>query len=118
MIKTNNSTNIIEVQKEDVVILRITGKLNAPLSQELEKKVFEHINESRINILLNLHDVKYINSAGLRTLLSVKKQLSALGGKFKVCELSNEVMEIMKICGFDHVLDISSKEDEALSQYK
>lgn len=112
-----NLTEISETQKGEVVILRVKGKLESNLSSILEKKVFEFINAGNNKLLLDLEHVSYINSAGLRMLLSVKKQVKRISGKFIVCYLRPEVMEIMKICGFDHVLDIASSEEEALRKF-
>lgn len=112
-----NVIEISETQKGDVVILRIKGKLDSILSTTLEKKIFQHINVGQSKLLLNLAEVSYINSAGLRMLLSVKKKVKGLAGKFIVCSLRLEVMEIMKICGFDQVLEISNTEEDALRQF-
>ena len=117
MEKTENIPEIEEIIKNNVVIFRIKGKLNAPLSVAIEKTTVEHLNSKHNNFLLNLTDTSYINSAGLRMLLSVKKQIKAQDGKFAVCGLNTELLEIMKICGFDHVLEIAKNEEEALRQF-
>lgn len=110
--------NIIEEQKGDVTILRIKGKLDSMISSDLEKRAIEFVNAGQNKLLLDLSNVSYINSAGLRMLLSIKKQVKTLSGKFIVCALSSEVMEILKICGFDHVLEISKNEEDALARFK
>lgn len=113
-----DTVDITEAQSGDVVILRVKGKLDSALSTALECKAFQFINAGQSKLLLDLKDISYINSAGLRMLLSVKKHMRATnGGKFIVCCLRTEVLEIMKICGFDHVLEISKTEDEALRQF-
>lgn len=114
-------TQIIGITEEkngDVVVLRVKGKLDSVLSPNLEKKAVQFINEGHYKLLLDLEEVSYINSAGLRTLLSIKKQMKSIPGKLVVCSLRSEILEIMKICGFDHVLDISKTEEEALRQFE
>lgn len=106
--------NINELQRGDVTILQVKGKLDAILSPCIEKKAVEYINKGSSKLLLDLQDVSYISSAGLRMLLSIKKQMKSVPGKLIVCSLSSEVLEIMKICGFDHVLEISKSQEEAL----
>ncbi len=117
MEKTENSLGITEVTKGDVVIIRIKGKLDANLSMTIEKKAIDYTNQGLTKILFNLSDTSYINSAGLRMLLSIKKQVKTSGGKFIVCGLNSEVTEIMKICGFDHVLEITKSEEDAVRQF-
>ena len=111
------ANNISETQKGDVIILRVKGKLDATLSPNIEKKAVDLISKEHTKLLLDLTDVSYVNSAGLRMLLSIKKQTKAAHGKFILCALKNEVMEIIKICGFDHVLEIAKTEEEALRQF-
>lgn len=109
--------NLINVQKGDVTVLLLKGKLDSVLSPAVEKKAIELINAGQVKLLLDLKEVSYINSAGLRSLLSIKKQLKAVKGKLMVCGLRTEVLEIMKICGFDHVLEFAKDQEEALSQF-
>jgi anti-anti-sigma factor len=70
-----------------------------------------------MKLVLDLSEISYVNSAGLRMLLSLKKQMKSAGGKFIVCSLRPEVMEIMKICGFDHVLEFAKDDEDALRQF-
>lgn len=109
--------SISESTRGDVIILRVQGKLDAALSPTLEKKAFQFINTGHNKLLLDLSGVSSINSAGFRMLLSIKKQVRAIPGKFVLCALRSEVLEMMKICGFDHVLDISRDEEEAIRQF-
>lgn len=109
--------SISEDLKGDVVVLRVKGKLDANLSASLEKIAVEYISSGQYKILLDLIAVSYINSSGLRTLISLKKQVRSFSGKLIIFGLNNGVLEVMKICGFDHVLDISKTEDEALKQF-
>lgn len=106
-----------ELQKGDVTILKIQGKLDSILSPEIEKKVCESLHSGHIKVLLDLREVTYVNSAGFRMLLSIKKQVKTLSGTLIVCNLQNELLEMMKICGLDHVLDIAPTEEEALRRF-
>lgn len=108
---------ITEIKKGNVIILKIKGKLDSELSPLIEKKACILMSPDQNKFLIDLSDVSYVNSAGLRMLLSVKKQLKGLKGKFVVCGLKNEVMEIIKICGFDHVLEIYDDEENSLKQF-
>lgn len=112
-----NHTGITADLKGGVTILRVRGKLDSKLSAAIEQKSSEMMHEGQNKLLLDMSEVSHVNSAGLRMLLSVKKQMKALPGKFIVCALRNEVLEVMKICGFDHVIEISKNEEEALRHF-
>jgi len=110
----NELINVVENQKGDITVLKIKGKLDSLLAPSLEKKIFTYLNEGHTKLILDFSDITYINSAGLRMLLSIKKQIRSFQGALIVCSLRSEVLEMLKICGFDHVLEIAANEEEAL----
>lgn len=109
--------NITEEPKGDILILRISGRLDAVSSSGAEKKVFDHINDGHIKLLVDLSGVDYLSSAGLRMLLSTSKKLKALSGKLVIYSVSMNVMDVLKMSGFDHVLDIAANQDEGIRKF-
>src|SRR5262245_5092357 len=103
-------THVKEDQKGDVLILRISGRLDALSSPTAEKKVFEAINNGQYKLLLDLASVTYLSSAGMRMLLSTTKKLRTLSGKVALCGMTQNVMDVLKMSGFDHVLELFKTE--------
>src|ERR1700686_4569966 len=97
-------------KKGDILIIRIKGRLDAISSPLAEKKVFESINNGQNKLLLDFTGVSYLSSAGMRMLLSTTKKLKTLAGKLVVCAITANVMDVLKMSGFDHVLEISKTE--------
>jgi anti-anti-sigma factor len=106
-----------EEKKGDVLVLHIKGRLDAVSSPTAEKKVFECINNGQSKLLLDFSGVSYLSSAGMRMLLSTTKKLKTLSGKLVVCSITSNVMDVLKMSGFDHVLDLAKTEDEALRRF-
>lgn len=50
-------------------------------------------------------------------LLSTIKKLKGLSGKLVVCSVTNNVMDVLKMSGFDHVLELSKNEEDALKKF-
>lgn len=114
------SEGVIEIKEEkkgDVLVIRIKGRLDAITSPSTEKTLFERVNGGHHKILLDFGGVSYLSSAGMRMLLSTTKKLKSLSGKLMVCNINMDVMDILKISGFEHVLEISKTEDEALRKF-
>lgn len=107
-------TNLVVEQKGNVFILRIRGRLDAICSPLTEKRVFEAINEGQYNLLLDMSGVSYLSSAGMRMLLSVTKRLRAMSGKLAICSVTSNVVDVLKMSGFDHALHVFKTEEEAL----
>lgn len=110
--------DIQEDQNGKVTIFRMRGRLDAISSPGAEKRVLENINNGDHYILLDFKDVDYLSSAGMRMLLSTTKRLKALSGKLVICSVNINVMDVLKMSGFDHVLDLAQDEDEALRKFE
>jgi anti-anti-sigma factor len=111
---------IIELKEEkkgDILILRFKGRLDAISSPSAEKKVFESINNGLTKLLIDFSGVTYLSSAGMRMLLSTSKKLKTLSGKLILSSISYNVMDVLKMSGFDHVLEIAATEKEGLSKF-
>lgn len=109
--------SIKEEVKGDILILRMSGRLDAVSSPTVERKVFDYINNGRYKLLLDFSGIDYLSSAGMRMLLSVTKKLKALSGKLVLFSVTLNVMDILKISGFDHVLEIVQVEEDGLHRF-
>jgi anti-anti-sigma factor len=109
--------NITEEAKGDVLILRMNGRLDAVSSPNAERKVFDYINNGQHKLVLDFAGIDYLSSAGMRMLLSVTKKLKTLSGKLVLCSVTANVMDVLKMSGFDHVLELSKTEEDALRKF-
>lgn len=100
-------------EKKGKSIIRLEGRMDAANSPKLEAKLGELIKGGRTVFVLDFAKVDYLSSAGMRLLLAMTKQLSDTG-KFNLCSISEDVMEIIKMAGFERILSIYRTEQEAL----
>ncbi|NGX31267.1 MAG: putative anti-sigma factor antagonist BtrV [Chlamydiae bacterium] len=105
--------HIEEEKKKDYVIIKVSGRLDAINSPRFEKKMKEKLDEEKRKILLDFLDVEYLSSSGMRVLLSFTKKLDALGGKLVVFNVDEDVLEVLKMAGFDRVIKIVSSQQKA-----
>lgn len=96
-------------------VLRLDGRLDAATSPILERKIDSLIEKKRFFIFLDFLHVDYLSSAGMRLLLSATKKVKAKKGSLVLFSLSDEVMEIIKLAGFEKILTIFETEQEALN---
>ena len=109
-----NQVELTEDQRGSILILKINGRLDAITSPPAEKKILETINRGERNILLNFEGVDYLSSAGMRTLLVINKKLATLNGKLIISSITPYVMDVLKMSGFDHVLQLVKDDEEGL----
>ena len=113
----NGLVSIKEEAKGDILVLRISGRLDAVSSPTAERKVFDYINKGQQKLLIDFSGVDYLSSAGMRMLLSVSKKLKTLAGKLVLCSVTLNVMDVLKMSGFDHVLEIAMTEEDGLRKF-
>lgn len=118
MTNVEGLVDVKQESKDDILILKMTGRLDAISSPSTERKVFDFINNGNPKLLLNFSGIDYLSSAGMRMLLSITKKLKTTSGKLVVCCVTPNVMDVLKMSGFDHVLDIAKTESDALSRFK
>lgn len=109
--------SIKQETKGDILVLRIGGRLDAISSPPAERQVFDYINNGQHKLLVDLSGAEYLSSAGMRMLLSVTKKLKSLSGKLVLFAVTNNVMDVLKMSGFDHVLEIVKTEEDGLRKF-
>ncbi len=87
--------------------------MDALSTSHLEKKLLPLLENGQ-KILLDFSKVDYLNSAGMRLLLSLTKKLKVKGGAIVFFGMNGEVSEIIKVAGFEKVLPIYPSEGAAL----
>lgn len=111
---------LAELKREirgEILILHMQGRLDAISTPEIEKKVFDDINKGHVKLIFDFSGVDYISSAGMRMLLSTTKKLKGLDGHLVLCSISTNVMDVFKMSGFDHVLDLAEDKELALQRF-
>lgn len=123
MVKDNMSdqvegvVGVREEKKGDVLILRFLGRLDAVSTPEAEKRVMQLIEGGSHKVLMDFAGIDYISSAGMRMLLAVTKKLKVHSGRLVLCSITMNVMDVFKMSGFDHVLELTPNEGDALSKF-
>ena len=106
---------ITEASAGNATILRLSGRLDASNSMALEAAVLPAIGGAGQRLLLDMTDVQYISSAGLRVMLMAAKQARATGGGFAVFGMNNAVRTMFETPGFLRIIAAFASEDEALA---
>ncbi len=107
-----------EQKKGSVVVLTLTGRLDATTSGKLEETLLGLIERGETKLALNFHRVDYISSAGLRVLLVAAKRLKPVNGKVVLHSVNPQVREVFEIAGFTSIFPIYEAEDGAVRSFQ
>jgi anti-sigma B factor antagonist len=101
---------IFEEREGDRLILFLKGKLDTTTAPELTQK-FEQIKNSTADLILDLSELKYISSAGLRVFITMMKWMKTENGKFSICHISSYVRDVFNTVG---LLDMIIQEEKSV----
>jgi len=112
----------MEIQErvlENAVVVDLNGKLTIGEGDALlREKIDSLIQQGHTNLLLNLGEVPYVDSAGLgeivRTFTTVKHQ----GGTLKLINLTKRIKDLLTITKLLTVFDTYDSEAEAVGSFK
>ena len=95
----------ISTEKENSKLtVTVSGRIDTVTAPELEEFALEHM-EGITEMALDLADVEYVSSAGLRALLQIHKDMSKQG-KLKLLNINTAVKEIFGMIGFLRIFTI------------
>ena len=95
----------IEIKKnQEETIIEIVGRLDTITAPVLDKTINQDIGDTK-HLVLDVKNMEYISSAGLRVLLAAQKKMQKIGS-MKVVGVCEEVMEVFEMTGFADILVI------------
>jgi len=107
--------DIHEDRENDFIVLGLAGRLDAINSKTFEEKVLGVIDGGETRLVIDLSQVDYGSSAGLRVFLMGFKRLTANGGRIVLCSLQEPVKQVFDIVGFYSMFPIVNSRAEALN---
>lgn len=88
------------------VIITLKGRLDTMTAPQLDDEAKRIDFDEVETVTLNLKDLEYISSSGLRVILALYKNLKSKGGNLKIVNVSNTIMELFSMTGMSDYLDI------------
>ena len=74
------------------------------------------MNQREINFIINLGELDYISSAGLRSVLVTAKKLKVKNGLIFLAALTDVVRDVFEISGFSSIIPIYESIESALAE--
>jgi len=103
--------------KPEITILMPHGRLDAAGVRPFEAELSEHLAAGRLHLLVDMSQVSYVSSVGLRMFLTAMRKARRQGGALKLCNLNERVLQVFKLAGFDRVLSLLATREEAENSF-
>lgn len=96
------------VTDSSIRVLHIKGNVDSQAAQALESTLWDLINVGIYKILVDLQDVDYVSSGGLRTFLAAYKEVHKHeGGDLRLYGANDYVHKIFDLAGFTEFLTLA-----------
>nr|WP_320048257.1 STAS domain-containing protein [uncultured Desulfuromonas sp.] len=110
--------NVAIEEHDHVITLTLKEeRLDAHNSSELKAQLLTLFEEGKVNIVIDLSPVRFIDSSGLGALVSGFKNASSREGGLKLCGLQSQVKSMFELTRLHRVFEIFPGTDEALASF-
>jgi len=96
--------NIEKKENAPELTVALAGRLDTTTAPELEKELKASL-DGVTALTIDMAELEYISSAGLRVLLSTQKIMNKQG-EMKVTHVGETIMEIFEVTGFSDILTV------------
>jgi anti-sigma B factor antagonist len=110
---------IAERESGAVTILDLSGRITLGEDGNLLKdKLQSLLHQGKKNVLFNLAQVSYVDSAGLGAIVSAYTTVTREGGSLKLANVTKKLQDLLSITKLLTVFETFDSEDEAVRSYK
>lgn len=95
-----------------IEVVQPTGILDGIKGNQLRRDISDVVTRGADIVLIDLQDVKFIDSSGLGALVSAMKMVRTAGGKLFVCSINDQVKMVFELTRMERVFEIFADRDE------
>ena len=95
--------------------LELAGKLNTETAPQFDKEI-DSLIDSTDSLVLDMNDLEYISSAGLRVILKAHKAFAKKEG-LTLTNVPGRIVKVFEITGFTDFLSLESVKEESAGTY-
>ena len=100
-----------------VAVMSVSGRVDSSTAPELESQLTKVVDGGQYHIVLDLKDVEYMSSAGLRAMVSTLKKVKRVNGDLRLANPSARVEEVLRLAGLTSIFSIHSTQEEAVASF-
>jgi anti-sigma B factor antagonist len=103
-------------EETGLTVLELNGRLDVLTCKDLAASLQDSMDAGHKDLALELSQLEYVSSAGLRVLLQARKNLKGIGGSLALCGAGDFVQEILRTTGFTTIFPCHATTAEAAPQ--
>jgi anti-anti-sigma factor len=117
MTKEAREMEIFERDENGVTVFVLDGRIDTQGAVDMDLALQAAVSEDKHRMVLDMAKVRYIGSAGLRTMADVLTKNKDEGGDLKLAALNPKVQRVLRIIGFDKFFSIYDTPEAAIADF-
>jgi anti-anti-sigma factor len=110
------TVTIEQIQVGGKVVLHVTGRMDAENAVQFEQQCESCISEGATRLVIDVGDLRYVSSMGLRSFVFIAQKLREKGGELRICRLTGLVKQVFEITRLNQVLPLHDSLESALME--
>jgi anti-anti-sigma factor len=106
---------ITDTEEMGLIIVQPHGKLDTLTAKTFEQHMQRHVDESSGPLLVDMREIDYVSSFGLRSILILAKKLAPFGRKFVLFSPNPSVYDVLRVSGFLKIVTVTETREAALA---
>lgn len=98
-------------------LVTICGRVDSSTAPEMQEHLNGLLKRGRYSLVLNMKDVPFLSSAGLRALLTTLQACKKHGGDVRLSEVSDQVARVLELTSFDIYFKCFANDAEAVGSF-
>ncbi len=107
---------ITDARDRGVAVVAPVGRIDSTTSDRLEQYLVSLVKSGEHRVVVDLAEVEYISSAGLRVMLALAKRMKDLRGALALCAMPDPVKTVFSLAGFLPLFAVESTRDAAVTR--
>ena len=96
-----------------ISFVKLCGKLDIIGTGEIETRFMGHCSGDNIRVVVDLVDVNFLASIGIRMLVTSAKSVASRGGKMVLLNPTPEVLGVLEVTGIPAIIPVYSRLESA-----
>lgn len=107
----------VTLSKDDkTTLIEVSGRIDSTNANQLGEALMGEINQGNMQLVVDLANVDYMSSAGLREIVSALKKVRGKGD-LRLAQPSERVLEVLEMAGLDTIFQIFPDQSLAIRSY-
>jgi anti-anti-sigma factor len=110
--------SIVTIERTEIegrVVLHVAGRLDAESAALFERQCEACISEGITSLVIDLGDLSYVSSMGLRSFVAIGQKLKVKGGELRICRLTGFVRQVFEITRLNQIFPMYESVESAVT---